>query len=311
MSMRVLCLLLFLLSALFISCAQQRRQYPHSRETQFSKKNLEEVPFIRKRVALFPLFNEAPYGGEDLALVATEELREELSRTQEFVVDSRASTEFQIPSKQIYSGGGGKLSQLARKAKLSGINFILYGRIIDVELREKTDDIGVFRKSMTHYMVKIELRIFDVTSNREIFNKTFVNRSSKEAFRPYKSSKEYRLSYRQKLLRSVVRAAIRKSISRIVESSRKIVWVGRVAKIIGSKIYLNTGRNSGIQVGDVMKVITEGTEIYDPETGAFIGVSQGEVKGTLEVIDYFGPDGSIAILHSGGSIVAGDFVQLY
>ena len=262
-------------------------------------------------MALFPLFNEGPYGGEDLAITATEELRKELSKTQEFIVDSRASTEFLIPSKQIYSGGGGEISQLSRKAKLSGINFILYGRIIDIRLWEKTDEIGLFRKSVAHSEVKIELRIFDVTSNREAFNETLVNRSSEEIFRPYRASKEDHLGYRQKLLRYAVKVAIRKSIPRIVQASQKIVWIGRVAKIIAHKIYLNAGRNSGIKVGDVMKVITEGTEIYDPETGALIGVSQGEVKGTLEVIDYFGPDGSIAILHSGGSIVAGDFVQLY
>jgi hypothetical protein len=84
-----------------------------------------------------------------------------------------------------------------------------------------------------------------------------------------------------------------------------------VAKIIGSKVYLNAGRDSGINVSDILKVVTEGQEIYDPETGAMIGVSKGDVKGTIEVIDYFGADGAIAILHSGGSVQEGDFVQLY
>ena len=87
--------------------------------------------------------------------------------------------------------------------------------------------------------------------------------------------------------------------------------MGRVAKIIGTKIYLNAGRSSGINLGDIMKVITEGQEVYDPESGAMIGTSQGEVKGTLEVVDYFGEDGAICILHSGGSVTEGDFVQLY
>ena len=84
-----------------------------------------------------------------------------------------------------------------------------------------------------------------------------------------------------------------------------------MARIIGNKIYINAGRGSGLNVSDILKVITEGQEIFDPETGALIGVSKGEVKGTLEVIDYFGPDGAIAILHSGGSVHEGDFVQLY
>ena len=60
-----------------------------------------------------------------------------------------------------------------------------------------------------------------------------------------------------------------------------------------------------------MKVITEGEEIYDPETGALLGQAKGEVKGTLEVVDFFGPDGAVAILHSGGSVTEGDYIQLY
>ena len=51
--------------------------------------------------------------------------------------------------------------------------------------------------------------------------------------------------------------------------------------------------------------------IYDPETGALIGMSKGDIKGTLEIIDFFGPDGAVSILHSGGSVTEGDFVQLY
>jgi len=58
-------------------------------------------------------------------------------------------------------------------------------------------------------------------------------------------------------------------------------------------------------------VITEGQEIYDPESGAMIGISQGEVKGTLEVVDYVANDGAVCILHSGGSVTEGDFVELY
>jgi hypothetical protein len=90
-------------------------------------------------------------------------------------------------------------------------------------------------------------------------------------------------------------------------------WTGREEspKIIGSKVYINAGRKSGINVGDILKVITEGQEIYDPETGALIGVSKGETKGTLEVMDFFGPDGAVTILHSGGTVTEGDFVQLY
>ena len=127
----------------------------------------------------------------------------------------------------------------------------------------------------------------------------------------YQSASEDNLAYRQELLRYSVKVAVRKFIPRVIKVGSRLDWMGRVAKIIGTRIYINAGRSSGINIGDIIKVITEGQEVYDPESGAMIGVSQGEVKGTLEVVDYFGTDGAICILHSGGSVTEGDFVQLY
>ena len=122
---------------------------------------------------------------------------------------------------------------------------------------------------------------------------------------------ETKLQYRRDLLRYVVKIAVRKAIPRILAVSSKLDWVGRVAKIVGTKIYINAGRNSGLNIGDILKVMSEGEEIFDPETGALIGVSKGTVKGTIEVIDYFGADGAVAVLHSGGSVHENDFIQLY
>ena len=258
-----------------------------------------------------PLFNESPYGGEDLAITATEELRKELSRTQELALAPRATAKFVMPSKQIYTSGGAKLLTMARKAKLSGVNFILYGRITNARVRGVSDKIGLFRKSEVYCEAQVEIRVFDVTSGQEIFSEIMHGHSNNNTFRLYTANQGDHLNQRQELLRHTIKIAVRKSIPQIIQLSDKLAWTGRVARVIGAKIYLNSGRESGVRIGDIMKVITEGSEIYDPETGALIGMSKGEVKGTLEVIDYFGPDGSVAILHSGSSIVEGDFVQLY
>jgi hypothetical protein len=121
------------------------------------------------------------------------------------------------------------------------------------------------------------------------------------SFRFFMSQRDAHVSYRRGLLRYSVKVAVRRFIPKLVKLGEKLDWTGRVARIIGSKVYVNAGRKSGLNVGDILKVMTEGQEIYDPESGALLGVSKGEVKGTLEVIDYFGPDGAVTILHSGGS----------
>lgn len=279
-----------------------RRQLPVEQQNRFQS--------VKKKIALLTFFNESPVGGDDLGIIATEELRNELSRTGEFVVDPMAMKIFGS-SKEIYAGGGVKLVQLARRAKIEGVNLVVFGRIVEARVREKSDEIGFVRETKSFTEAKLEVRVFDVNSNKEIFTDTLNGYADDQTYRFFAEDRESNLNQRRDLLRYGVRVAARKAIPRMIELARKLDWVGRVARIVGSKIYINAGRESGLQIGDVLRVLTEGQEIYDPETGALIGVSRGEVKGTLEVIDYFGPDGSIAILHSGGSVLEGDFVQLY
>src|SRR5690606_18664121 len=101
------------------------------------------------------------------------------------------------------------------------------------------------------------------------------------------------------------------TVSLIIQAADKLSWEGRIAVIEGPRIYLNSGRVSGLNVGDILKVTAKGDEIYDPETGDFIGVAPGRMKGTLEVVSYFGTDGAISVVHSGSGFRENDYVELY
>src|SRR3989339_226794 len=297
-----LCLLV-----LFFSCAENVVKRNNEGETP------REAPRkyfsgVKKKIVILSFYNEAPYGGDDLGIVATEELRNELARAEQFLIDPMAEKIFGS-SKEIYAGGGVKLVQLSRKAKTADINFVVFGRIIDARIREKSDEIGLVRETKSYTESKLELRIFDVNSNKEIYAQTLEGYADDSTYRLFNSDREEFLTYRRNLLRFAVQLSVRKAIPEILDISEKLDWVGRVAKIIGSKIYINAGRKSGLNIGDILKVITEGQEIYDPETGALLGVSKGDVKGNIEIIDYFGEDGSIAILHSGGAVLENDYVQ--
>ncbi len=300
-----------LLITLFLSSCitpPARRGTVENRSKYRSKKPIFNP--IRKKVALLPLFNESPFGGQDLAFNATEDFRRELVRTRDFLVDPSASNMFGT-SKEIYSQGGVKLKQLARKAKLSGVNLVIFGRITQARIRQKTDEIGVIRKTKSMAETELELRIFDVHAAKEILNERARASINDSDFKFYMSDKESKLAERQELLRYSMRVAVRRIIPKLIQIGEKLDWTGRVAKIIGTKIYVNAGRDSGINIGDILKIVTEGQEIFDPETGAMIGISKGEVKGTLEVVDYFGADGAVTVLHSGGQVTEGDFIQLY
>lgn len=290
------------------ACAPISRRKPIS---QASKVNsVSEFSPIKKKIALLSFYNESPMGGEDLAIVATEEFRREMAKSREFLFDPEAESVFGN-SKEIYAGGGIKLAQLARKAKMSGVNIVIFGRVKEARIRQKSDEVGFVRKVKSLAETYVEIKVYDVLANKELFSETIDGNIADDNLRFYKAESEENLSYRQDLLRYSVKVAVRKFVPRITKIGSRLDWMGRVAKIIGTRIYINAGRSSGLNLGDILKVITEGQEIYDPESGAMIGMSQGEVKGTLEVVDYFGQDGAVCTLHSGGSVTEGDFVQLY
>lgn len=293
---------------LFESCAPITRRKPIGRSSKYNR--VTEFSPIRKKIALLSFYNEAPIGGEDLAITATEEFRREINRSREFIIDPDAERLFGN-SKEIYAGGGVKLAQLARKAKMSGVNIVVFGRIKEARVRQKSDEIGIVRKVKSLAETVLEVKVFDVLANKELYSESVDGNISDDNMRFFKAETEDNLAYRQELLRYSVKVAVRKMVPRVVKLGSRLDWMGRVAKIIGTRIYVNAGRLSGINIGDILKVVTEGQEIFDPESGAMIGMSQGDMKGTLEVVDYFEPNGAIAILHSGGSVTEGDFVQLY
>ncbi len=296
--------LLFLLQ----SCAPVTRRRPINQAGNLNR--VSDFNPIKKKIALLSFYNESPMGGDDLAVTATEEFRREISKSREFLIDPEAEKIFGT-SKEIYAGGGVKLVQLARKAKNSGVNLVVFGRVKEARVRQKSDEIGFVRKVKSLAETYVEIKVYDVLANKELFSETVDGNISDDNMRFYQAESEDNLAYRQELLRYSVKVAVRKFIPRVSKVGSRLDWMGRVAKIIGTRIYINAGRTSGINIGDILKVITEGQEVYDPESGAMIGMSPGEVKGTLEVVDYFGDDGAVCILHSGGSVTEGDFVQLY
>ena len=292
-----------------MGCAPISRRRPIRQANNIINRVTEFNP-IKKKVALLSFYNESPLGGPDLAVVATEEFRREINRSREFILDTEAENIFGN-SKEIYAGGGVKLVQLARKAKMSGVNIVIFGRIKEARVRQKSDEIGFVRKVKSLAETYVEFKAYDVLSNKELFTETLDGNISDDNLKYFQSESEENLAYRQDLLRYSVKVAVRKVIPKVIKIGSRLDWMGRVAKIIGTRIYVNAGRSSGLNLGDILKVITEGQEVFDPESGAMIGISQGEVKGTLEVVDYLGEDGAIAILHSGGSVTEGDFIQLY
>ena len=80
-------------------------------------------------------------------------------------------------------------------------------------------------------------------------------------------------------------------------------WYGRIFAVEGERVYLNAGRESGIQVGQKLKVYRGGKVIVG------IGFDPGTQVTTLEIAGFVGTNGSYGVVRDGQSVNLSDTVS--
>lgn len=266
---------------------------------------------LRSRILVLPFLSDEKIVSENTLEELRNTFTRELFRTKQFVVVS-ASDLNQDPKKMMTDKNEYDMQQIARIASGQGITAVIEGKILGIESRKMGDSVGLFRESKSKVSTDVRIRIFGGRSGREIFNEqkeaSVEASSTKMAFGEQENSPS---SQSGELIRQGLRKGFLSVLPNFSRAMEKLSWEGRVAMISGERVYINAGRLSGLQMGDILKVTEEGDEVYDPETGRFIGVAPGRMKGTVEIIGYFGKDGAIAIIHSGSGFRENDRLELY
>lgn len=286
----------------------QKSAAPEIRDVPFAARESKEAP-LRKRIMVLP-FIGGPTQSENAGLVAREAFLRLLRRTDEFVVV--ANTDFPKEVSAFLKGPEYDLEAMAKIASGMGISAIVEGRIIDVRARRVGDEVGLVRKVRARMNARVQVRMVNTRNGSVILSENREAETEESTTRVAERSENDRdLADDPILIQSVINRAFVATIPRITNAVEKLSWEGRVAMVKGERVYLNAGRLSGIQVGDILRISEEGEDVHDPETGSYIGRVPGRLKGTVEVISYFGKDGAIAILHSGSGFRENDLVELY
>lgn len=208
------------------------------------------------------------------------------------------------------------LKAIALASNKVGVSALLEGRLIDMRFQNedltKVDNSSSQKLRPIVFEVVVHGRMMNVRSEQELFNtvKT-VTIDDKSSELPENITSDNFFGRNSDLTELLIKDAFLDFNAKLVESLKFITWEGRIAALQGERIYLNVGRISGVQVGDILKVVEDGNEIYDPELGYHVGKVQGRVKGTLEIVGFFGQDGAISVVHSGAGFKENDRVEIY
>jgi hypothetical protein len=96
---------------------------------------------------------------------------------------------------------------------------------------------------------------------------------------------------------------------RVAGDLLKIGWFGRVEFVKEGKVYLNLGQNSGLKLGDRLKVVEPGKAVVNPKTHAVLGYTADVPQGEIKVTELLGSGGAVALPLNGGPCKANDKVK--
>ncbi|MFN7685414.1 MAG: CsgG/HfaB family protein [Oligoflexia bacterium] len=293
--------------------------YDKSAKTRSATQKVESQGQPKKRVVVLDFWNDTPVKNSKLGSFGADELRRGLFQTQRLIVPKDVRLEYttldfiQTDRQGDRQGGGEhvRVAQLIREGRKLGVAVIAIGRIGKVVFRQRGDEVGVLRQTQSLAAAEVEIKLFDVAAGRELLSVSKSGEASSNALVGFEAHNQQSPEFRSEMLMLAVRDAVGQVVPDVVRSVEKLSWEGRIAKIVGPKVYVTAGKASGLIAGDILKVLTAGEEIYDQVTGAYLGRTPGTLKGTLEVKDFLGQDGAVAEIHTGGNFQAGDTVQLY
>jgi TolB-like protein len=282
---------------------------PEIRDVPLEARESKDAP-LRKRVMVLPFINGGLSRSEDAGRVAREAFLRQLRRTDEFVVV--ANSDFPKEISAFLKAGEYDLEAMGKIAAAMGISAIIEGRILEVRARRVGDEVGLVRKIRARMNARVQIRMVNTRNGSIILNETREAEAEEATTRvAERAASDRDLADDPILIESVVTRAFQSTLQRIVNAVEKLSWEGRVALVKGERVYLNAGRLSGLQIGDILRISEEGEDVHDPETGSYIGRDPGRLKGTVEVVSYFGKDGAISVLHSGSGFRENDLVELY
>lgn len=201
---------------------------------------------------------------------------------------------------------------IVRNERTTSISSLLEGQIIEVRLKQSADQVGIIRDLKTQYEVAVRLRLVSVQTGQEMFHTVKTVTLQEDSTRIVERVKgDEVFAKNPELVEILIKDAFLDFSNQIEDALNVVRWEGRIAAIRGEKFYLNVGQVSGVKIGDILKVVENPSEIYDSQMGYQLGKVSGKVKGTLEIISYFGQDGAVGVLHSGAGFKESDRVEFY
>jgi len=276
-------------------------------EASFRPSSTDASQALRKRVWVYPFLNQSGRGGAEISQFAGEQVAAKLSNLQELIVVK--PDEIVLPRLLQNLFEDPPLEALVELARSHGVVAVILGNIKDIQIKERGSQVGLFRTKYNTVTATVEVKLLDVLTQKMTQMDDFSAEVTEENTQFFGSrSLASNDAYRSE---EAIAQAIEKMAPLFSQEARRIGWSGRIAKIDVHRYYINAGEKSGVTKNQLLRVFGDPEQIIDKESGLALGIAPGRFKGLLKVVDFFGEDGAIAIIHSGAGFREKDRVETY
>ncbi len=251
---------------------------------------ISTIPDLKKKV-MIAYFDDRTTGGDEVfGDWVTERLIKEINRRSQRVI----IVDYQMV-KEFLEQKGFALTDLDKPKVLHLLNevFGLHAVVVG-ELSGPYTFITKVEKDQNETasaIIKIEMRLVDTLSGKT--QKSFLAKN------PITATKEKGAFSEEKAKIKAIDLTILDLSRSLLREMDGIDWYCRIAKVEGDEVYINAGRLTGLNVGDVM-------EVFHPGGPG----EREEIKGKIQISACFGIDASMGRLMDGKKPDVNDILRL-
>ena len=245
----------------------------------------------RRRVGVVAFENKTAYGQNRLGQAASDILITELVKTGKFIVVDRDKMEKLMEEQKLGLTGAIDPNTAAQMGKILGLNAIVTGAISNFGTRTTGSDYLVTQTKRQEASCTVDIRVVDAETGQILLADSGkgVSKVGSGSFLGLGTKG----GYAESIEGDALRAAVSQLIVNITSQINKKPWSCRIAQVSNDKVYLSAGTESGLQIGQKLKVFSQGSEIKDPDSGLVIGHEEEEI-GQVEIASHAGEKLSIA-----------------
>jgi hypothetical protein len=250
-------------------------------------------PKMKRRVLVLPLADTTNYKEEHLDELTTKRLISRLENSGTIIVVDPPSLNL--------SGDPSTPEAMKALNELYGIQGVVKGTLSDVYASTSKME-GTNDKEVSFALCKISLEIYNTETGKVLRHLTARN--------PFFLSRENGDMSSERAKVKAIDLAIELVADDLLKSLLSLDWHTRIASIERDRVFLNAGRLSGLEKGDVLEVYSSGDQVIDKTTNLPLGRTKGSYKGDVEVVEVFGVDASWAKITKAASFAPTDLVYL-